>query len=187
MQLVDPHPRLQQSFLEALDELESAGEELYARLPSWPAEGDFPGLEVTRESLTSPDAFNAYCAFLLRQRDAATPRPRAYVAFTELWLAEGPALDRWLGRISLRHELTEALWEWGGHIGYVVRPSARRQGHASAALAGMLKVCGQRGIDSVLVTCDVDNTGSRRTIEGAGGRYEDTRVGKLRYWIDLAG
>jgi predicted acetyltransferase len=108
------------------------------------------------------------------------------VAFTELWLADGPELDRFLGRVSLRHELTEMLFEWGGHIGYVVRPSARRQGHASAALVGMLEVCRQRGIDPVLVTCDVDNTGSRRTIEAAGGRYEDTRLGKLRFWVDLS-
>ena len=185
MQLVDPHPRLQRSFLEALDELTAAGEELYARLPSWPAEGAFAGLEVTRASLRDPGAFADYCAFLLAQRQDAAPRPRAYVAATELWLAEGPDLEEYLGRISLRHELTEALHEWGGHIGYVVRPSARRRGHASAALAGMLEVCRARGIDPVLITCDVDNTGSRRVIEGAGGRYEDTRVGKLRYWVHL--
>ena len=51
----------------------------------------------------------------------------------------------------------------------------------------MLEVCRDRGIDPVLVTCDVDNTGSRRVIEGAGGRYEDTRVGKRRYWVHLDG
>ncbi len=185
MQLVDPSPRLHRSFLAALDELVSAGEELYARLPSWPAEGAFPGIDVTRDSLDAPEAFAAYCAFLLEQRDPAAARPRAYVPFTELWLAEGPALEEYLGRISLRHELTEPLFEWGGHIGYVVRPSARRRGLASAALAGMLEVCRARGIDPVLVTCDVDNAASRRTIERADGRYEDTRVGKRRYWIDL--
>ena len=185
MQLVDPHPRLQRSFLEALDELTAAGEELYARLPSWPAEGGFPGLDVTRASLQDPGAFADYCAFLVAQRDEAAPRPRAYVAATELWLAEGPELEQYLGRISLRHELTEALLEWGGHIGYVVRPSVRRRGLASAALTGMLAVCRERGIDPVLITCDVENTGSRRVIERAGGRYEDTRLGKLRYWVHL--
>ena len=137
--------------------------------------------------MRDPAAFADYCAFLLAQREAGAPRPRAYVAFTELWLAGGPELDQFLGRVSLRHELTEALFEWGGHIGYVVRPSARRRGNASVALAGMLEVCRERGIDPVLVTCDVDNTGSRRVIEGAGGRYEDTRTGKLRYWIHLDG
>jgi predicted acetyltransferase len=47
----------------------------------------------------------------------------------------------------------------------------------------MLEICGERGIDPVLVTCDVDNRASRRTIEGAGGEYEDTREGKLRFWV----
>ena len=185
MRLVDPDPRLHRSCLAALDELRTAGEDLYARLPSWPAEDAFPGFEATRESLTSPEAFAAYCRFLLEQREPTAPRPRAYVAFTELWMAEGEALEEYVGRISLRHELNEPLLEWGGHIGYVVRPSARRRGHASAALAAMLEVCRERRIDPVLVTCDVDNVASRRTIERAGGRYEDTRLGKLRYWIHL--
>ena len=60
MQLVDPHPRMHRSFLEGLDELVVAGEEVYARLPSWPAEDGFPGLEVTQESLASLDAFADY-------------------------------------------------------------------------------------------------------------------------------
>jgi predicted acetyltransferase len=50
----------------------------------------------------------------------------------------------------------------------------------------MLEVCRDRGIDPVLVTCDVDNEPSRRTIEGAGGVYENTREGKLRYWIPVS-
>jgi predicted acetyltransferase len=49
----------------------------------------------------------------------------------------------------------------------------------------MLEVCRRLEIDPVLVTCDVDNVASRRTIEGAGGEYDDTREGKRRYWIRL--
>jgi len=49
-----------------------------------------------------------------------------------LWWVDGSEL---LGRLSIRHELTDALRELGGHIGYVVRPSACRQGHANAMLA----------------------------------------------------
>jgi predicted acetyltransferase len=43
------------------------------------------------------------------------------------------------------------------------------------------------GLDRVLLTCDVDNTGSARTIEKHGGVLEDVRdttIGpKKRYWI----
>ena len=41
------------------------------------------------------------------------------------------------------------------------------------------------GLDRVLLTCDEDNDGSRLTIEGNGGVYEDSRNGKRRYWIDV--
>jgi predicted acetyltransferase len=46
-----------------------------------------------------------------------------------------------------------------------------------------LRIAHDLGIERALVTCDVDNEPSRRTIERNGGVYEDTREGKLRYWI----
>ena len=182
MRLTDPAVRYHRSYLAALDEFVAAGEERHAFLPSWQAEGAFPGVDFTREGLTDPEVFAELVAFLLSQREPGTPRPRSMVAFTELWMIED---DEYVGRISLRHELTELLHTWGGHIGYAVRPSARRRGHASAALLDMLEVCRVRGIDPVLVTCDVDNAASRRAIEKAGGEYEDTREGKLRYWVPV--
>ena len=57
------------------------------------------------------------------------------------------------------------------------------QGHASAMLAASLPVAARLGIDSVLVTCDATNVGSRRVIEANGGVFEDQRAEKLRYWI----
>jgi predicted acetyltransferase len=38
------------------------------------------------------------------------------------------------------------------------------------------------GIDAVLITCNEDNTGSRKVIEANGGVLEDIRHGKLRFW-----
>jgi predicted acetyltransferase len=51
----------------------------------------------------------------------------------------------------------------------------------------MLPICAELGIDPVLVTCDVDNVGSRLAIERNGGVYEDTREGKLRFWVPASG
>jgi predicted acetyltransferase len=86
----------------------------------------------------------------------------------------------------VRHRLTPWLLDQGGHIGYSVRPSRRREGHASRALALAVRRAAELGLDRVLVTCDDDNEGSRRTIEAAGGVHEDTRGVKRRYWIDTA-
>jgi predicted acetyltransferase len=76
-----------------------------------------------------------------------------------------------------------ALHELGGHIGYDVRPSARRRGHATAMLAAALPVAGALGIDPVLTTCDEDNAGSRKVIEANHGALEDKRGVKLRFWV----
>jgi predicted acetyltransferase len=83
----------------------------------------------------------------------------------------------------LRHRLTTQLRVVGGHIGYDVRPSARQRGHATAMLAAVLPLAQAMGIDPVLVTCDVGNVASRHVIEANGGRLEDERDGKLRYWL----
>jgi predicted acetyltransferase len=179
--LVDPHPRFRLSFLEAADEFLASGEDHHANLVTWPAARGFPGVEFTRTGLESADEFERFTRFLVGQRLEDAPRPPMYVPYTEKWMTDGSG--SYLGRISLRHRLTELLLTWGGHIGYGVRPSARRRGYATQALAAMLPVCAERGIDPVLVTCDVDNEGSRRTIERNGGTYEDTREGKLRFWV----
>ncbi len=103
-----------------------------------------------------------------------------HVPCTTWWWVDGPD---YLGRIALRHRLTGGLRETGGHIGYDVRPSARRRGHATAMLRAVLPHARSLGIEQVLVTCDTDNIGSRRVIESNGGVLEDERHGKLRFWV----
>ncbi|QNN51729.1 GNAT family N-acetyltransferase [Nocardioides mesophilus] len=178
--LVDPDPRFHRSFLEAADEFAAEGRPAYSGLVSLPAEDGFPGLRFSREDVADPAVFARYVEHLLAERLEETPRPAAYVPYTVRWIVDEHG---YVGRISLRHRLTDLLLTWGGHIGYGVRPSARGRGAATYALAQMLPLCHARGIDPVLVTCDVDNEPSRRTIERNGGVYEDTRQGKLRYWV----
>ena len=96
------------------------------------------------------------------------------------WIADG---DEVVGFLALRHRLNEWLLNEGGHIGFSVRPSRRREGHAHQALKLALPGAKRLGLDRVLLTCDEDNDGSRLTIEGNGGVYEDSRNGKRRYWI----
>lgn len=131
-----------------------------------------------------PSAFAEYTAVLRANSLEETPRPAGFVPCTTLWWVDG---DEYLGRLAIRHRLTQHLLDFGGHIGYDVRSSARRRGHATAMLAAALPVARGLGIDSALVTCDADNTGSRRTIEKNGGVLEDERCGKLRFWVPTVG
>ena len=170
-----PRPRYQQSFLASVQEIRAAGEDDH-----WTGLTIFGEETHTVEELADPAEF---ATFTQRLHDLAlpeTPRPESKVAETTLWWVEG---DEYLGRLSIRHELTDVLREFGGHIGYVVRPSARRQGHAGAMLAASLPIAQGLGIDPALVTCDADNAGSRRVIESGGGVLEDQREDKLRFWV----
>ena len=96
--------------------------------------------------------------------------------------------DRIVGMIDLRHRLNDYLAEFGGHVGYSVRPSERRKGYASRMLSMVLGEARKQGLPRVLVTCDEGNIASRRTIERNGGRFERKAVDGneivLRYWID---
>ena len=129
---------------------------------------------------SSDEAFRAFTEEVRAQRLEQTPRPVGYVPSTELWWVDH---DAFLGRVGIRHRLTPALLEVGGHIGYDVRPSARRRGHATAMLREALTVARELGIESALVTCNVDNVGSRTVIERNAGVLEDERGGKLRFWV----
>jgi predicted acetyltransferase len=120
---------------------------------------------------------------LLPYADPTRALPDDRVHCDYYWITDGdPAAV--VGFLALRHRLNAFLLEEGGHIGYSVRPSRRREGHATRALALAVRRAAELGIDQVLVTCHEDNEPSRRTIERNGGRYEDSRKGQRRYWID---
>ncbi|HEY9565417.1 MAG TPA: GNAT family N-acetyltransferase [Nocardioides sp.] len=116
----------------------------------------------------------------LAQGDPSTPVEPGMVHCSFFWITEQ---DSFIGWLAIRHTLNDFLLEQGGHIGYSVRPSRRREGHAARALYLAVPLARELGIDRILLTCDADNEASRRTIEANDGVFEDERVGKLRYWI----
>ena len=125
---------------------------------------------------------------VLAEQERGVNLPPNHVPSTFLFAFKG---KRIAGRVSIRHMLNEFLKRVGGHIGYVVVPEFRRQGHATVILRLALRIAHEQlGIDRVLATCDDDNVGSIRTIERNGGILEDVVSGpdlekpKRRYWIE---
>ncbi|WP_225102858.1 GNAT family N-acetyltransferase [Streptomyces sp. CoH27] len=172
--LMRPQPRLQASFLAAMAEFRAEGR----GGPGMQAMLDNDLRQYADDSWQDPAVFTAYVARLrthAQQTDSEAP-----VTGRTLWWTEG---DQFLGFASVRHSLTPALRERGGHIGYVIRPSARRRGHATALLAAALQFASSLGVESALLTCDAGNIASRRVIESNGGVLEDERAGVLRFWV----
>ncbi len=130
--------------------------------------------------LVDPVVFDAWAAVRAKEH-AGVDLPPDRVPCTTLWIVDGGRVQ---GSVSIRHELNDYLLGYGGHIGYGIRPSARRRGLASAALRHGVGFLRDLGATRVLVGCQEGNVGSRTVIENAGGVLEDVRDGLMRFWID---
>lgn len=80
-----------------------------------------------------------------------------------------------IGRLSVRYEFNDFLKEYGGHVGYAVRPQYRGHGYATKMLKAGVEILGKTGISEVLVTCFADNLGSAAVIKKAGGVFDGAR------------
>jgi len=124
----------------------------------------------------------------LRAEESGENLPEGWVPASTYWLiTENKKI---VGAVNIRHQLTVALLQSGGHIGYGIRPSERRKGYATQILALSLLKAKELGIDKALVVCDATNLASERTILKNGGMADESFVeedGNIvkRYWIAL--
>ena len=85
-----------------------------------------------------------------------------------------------IGRMELRLGHAPAL-EFLGNVGYSIRPAFRGHHYAAAACRLLAPIARAKGMDYVTITCDTDNTASRKTIESLGAQY----LGKLERQVRL--
>lgn len=96
-----------------------------------------------------------------------------------------------IGTINVRWNLTEKVKQFGGNIGYGIRPTERRKGYNKMNLYLGLIEAKKIGLDKVMLDCDVENLGSSKTMESLGGKLEGTEIdpydGILTsvYWINV--
>lgn len=151
LELLKPQKKLVLSYLNFIDEMRNAGEKIWE--------------ENTIKPNESADQF---VDRLLRLEKNAPP---GMMNETQYWATKNGKV---VGRIALRHALNENLKEFGGHIGYEVRPSSRKQGVATEMLRLLLETKKAKEIGQILLTCAPDNVASNKTIIANGGKLTKT-------------
>lgn len=138
--------------------------------------------------LTEMESYGDWLTHLAKQSDKITVAPDWVVSTTLLAIRESD--QALLGTINIRHELNDFLREFGGHIGFGVRPTERGKGYATEILRLGLAHCKMLGLEKIMVTCHKENIASARTIRANGGIlekefvYDDGKNVQV-YWIEL--
>lgn len=96
-----------------------------------------------------------------------------------------------IGMINVRWNLTEEMKQFGGNIGYGIRPTERRKGYNKINLYLGLLEAQKLKLDKVMLDCDVNNIGSAKTMQALGGTLGRTEIdpcdGVLTsvYWFNV--
>ena len=100
--------------------------------------------------------------------------------------------NKLVGMINLRWDLNDWMMEYGGHIGYSIRPTERNRGYNKINLYLCLIEAQKIGLNKVLLTALDNNIGSIKTILSLGGKlenkipyYKDETILLGRYFIDV--
>jgi len=172
MELVLPSSSYKESYLGALEE----------------AKND-PGNKISK--LQEPKEGESFDDFVAHFYDEmiGLNLPEGYVPATMFWLVDN---GQFIGRVQIRHELTNYLSKRGGHIGYYIRPTKRKMGYGKKILELALLEAKKMGFEKVLLACNDDNVGSAKIIEANGGILENIVEGekegekkKRQYWITI--
>ncbi len=93
--------------------------------------------------------------------------PKGTVVTSTFWLTDKKEV---VGVVRIRHQEVQ----YGGHIGYDISPDCRNKGYGSEILKLALKKAVEIGLYEVILTCNIDNTASKRIIEKASGKLLGT-------------
>ncbi|MEM7594905.1 MAG: GNAT family N-acetyltransferase [Cyanobacteria bacterium P01_A01_bin.83] len=164
--LTDPTPARKQEFLDMIQEFIDANE-----------------THFIYEEVLMNEGFESYLAWLQRGREGQI---EGFCPWSAFWAIDRQT-NRLLGVCSVRHKLSSWMTEYGGHIGYRVRPSERRKGYGTSILDLAIQQAKQFTPDQILVVCESDNLGSIGVIKNNGGVFnrQVSNKGTIlnRYWL----
>lgn len=170
--LTEPHNIFKEQFAIMVNAYKNSGETDY--------------YEMYKESLVDFDKY----VLMLENHAKGIDVPVDWAPAHTFWLTDGEG--QVLGTTRIRtcsdHEFVRT---YAGNIGYDISPLHRQKGYGKKVLKLALEKAKQLGLDKVLITCNYDNTGSIKIIEGNGGVFESEQFCESkntllrRYWIML--
>lgn len=89
------------------------------------------------------------------------------------------------GIIRVRRGINQFILKRGGHIGYYIKKDNRRKGYGKKMLSLCLDLLREEGMNKVLITCNINNTGYQKVIEDNRGILENIVDETKRYWITI--
>lgn len=161
LRLVRPEERYRAQALEYIKEFQTRGSEIHGASGLDQFIENYDGwlekLDADRVRKPNRERVPAETFFLMKQLHGKY----------RIWAGTDEMI---VGMVNIRLALNDALWKFGGHIGYSIRPSERRQGYNKVNLYLALKICQRRGLEAVLLDCDRRNIASAKTIRALGGK-----------------
>ena len=74
-----------------------------------------------------------------------------------------------IGTINIRWNLTKEMQQFGGNIGFGIRPTERRKGYNKINLYLGLLETQKLGLKKIMLDCEANNIGSEKTMQALGG------------------
>ena len=84
--------------------------------------------------------------------------------------------NKLIGTINVRWNLSEQMKQFGGNIGYGIRPTERRKGYNKINLYLGLLEAQKLGLEEVMLDCETTNIASSKTMESLGGILKKTEI-----------
>lgn len=126
--------------------------------------------------------FDEFCKLIYSLRNEKTC-PNGFVPAVSYLIFDGNDI---VGAINLRYKSNDFILNVAGHIGYAILPSMRNKGYATEALREcLIKAC-QMGLETVVITTDLDNVASQRVIAKNGGKFVEEKGDKKIFAIELS-
>ncbi|QKY70596.1 GNAT family N-acetyltransferase [Lentibacillus sp. CBA3610] len=135
----------------------------------------------------NPEDFQSMLDYLSNCEKGTEPPENWIPESSTYWLIDN---NEMIGVVNIRHRLTEPLFKAGGHIGYGIRPSKRKNGYATQILSLALEKSKELNLEKVLLVCNSTNAPSKKVILNNGGISDKDFIDEQnnilkRYWIEL--